>query len=344
MSTLEAQQTGVFILDFQNAFMTLPLDPDEMPFNTSILPFGISRSRKPIYQGEPVRGHFLVWRVLGFGGHSKPLTYSRAATFAARSGQALLTRPRSQTDVAEGRLQLYVDDPILTVTGSIHQQHAAIDLLVLWWLCLGIPLSWSKGFFGDASRPHDWIGVTFVSRAPGTATVTLPESFVAALLVLVRSFSRSSSRTASLADAYALCGRAGRVAQVVPEARPFISALYAALAASLRSHHSGLREAPPRRVAVRRFRSAAVWLEALLTNIPFRLQHTIYASTPIVPLTRMRVEFDASPWGGGAVLWVDGQVSEFAILQWTKEDCSHDSVRIGVAADQTYWKFATSSA
>ena len=97
-------------------------------------------------------------------------------------------------------------------------------------------------------------------------------------------------------------------------------------------------------MAVRRFRSAAVWLEALLTNIPFRLQHTIYASTPVVPLTRMRVEFDASPWGGGAVLWVDGQVSEFAILKWTKEDRSHDSVRIGVAADQTYWEFATSSA
>ena len=222
-------------------------------------------------------GKLLVWRVLGFGGHSNPLTYSRAATFAARSGQALLTRPREKTGVAEGRLQLYVDDPVLTVTGSLDQQHAAIDVLTLWWLCLGIPLSWSKGSFSNAREAHQWIGVTFISRSPGTATLSLPAAFVDALLVLVRSFTCATARTASLADAHALCGRAGRVAQVVPESRPFITALYAALAASLHSHHAGLREAPPRRVAVRRFRFAAVWLEALLQNVPFRLQNTVYA-------------------------------------------------------------------
>ena len=96
VSTTEGEQVGVFILDFQNAFMTLPLHPDEMPFNTSVAPCGISRSRSALYPDEPSVGNFLVWRVLGFGGHSNPLTYSRAATFAARSGQALLVRPREK--------------------------------------------------------------------------------------------------------------------------------------------------------------------------------------------------------------------------------------------------------
>ena len=243
--------------------------------------------------------------------------------------------------MAERRLQLYVDDPVLTVVGDPDQQHCAVDLLVLWWLCLGIPLSWSKGSFVDARTPHNWIGVTFISRSPGSATLSFPQAFVTALLLLVRRFPRPTSRTAALADAYALCGRAGRVAQVVPEARPFISALYAALAASLCSHHACLREAPPRKVAVRRFQAAATWLEALLNNVPFRLQHTIYAVTPTIPLSKMRVEFDASPWGGGALLWVDGAISEYAILRWTEKDCEHDGVRIGVANDQTYWEFAT---
>ena len=152
-ATTSGTDVGVFILDFQNAFMTLPLHPAEMPFNTSSVPHGISRSRAALYPGEPQSGQFLVWRVLGFGGHSNPLTYSRAATFAARSGQALLIRPREKTGVAEGRLQLYVDDPILTVEGNIEEQHCAIDLLVLWWLCLGIPLSWSKGSFLNALSP-----------------------------------------------------------------------------------------------------------------------------------------------------------------------------------------------
>ena len=85
-----------------------------------------------------------------------------------------------------------------------------------------------------------------------------------------------------------------------------------------------------------------MWLEALLCDVPFKLQHTVFASQPVVPLAKMRVEFDASPWGGGALLYVDGEVSEFAILRWTEEDCTHDQVSIGSASHQTYWEFATS--
>ena len=56
----------------------------------------------------------------------------------------------------------------------------------------------------------------------------------------------------------------------------------------------------------------------------------------------MRVELDASPWGGGALLFVDEEISEYSILTWSQADCAHDGVRIGVANDQTYWEFATS--
>ena len=144
LATTEGDEVGVFILDFQNAFMTLPLHPLEMPFNTSSVPFGISRTRPELYPGEPADGKFLVWRVLGFGGHSNPLTYSRAASFAARSGQALLMKPRSKTGVAEGRLQLYVDDPILTIGGNTEEQHCAVDLLILLWLAWGYPCLGAK--------------------------------------------------------------------------------------------------------------------------------------------------------------------------------------------------------
>ena len=41
--------------------------------------------------------------------------------------------------VAQGRIQLYVDDPAVTLQGTVDQQHAAVDLLTLWWLILGIP-------------------------------------------------------------------------------------------------------------------------------------------------------------------------------------------------------------
>ena len=60
-------QVGVFVIDFQNAFMTPPLAKAEQPFNTSVAPNVVHRSRQPLYQNETSSGKFLVWRVLGFG-------------------------------------------------------------------------------------------------------------------------------------------------------------------------------------------------------------------------------------------------------------------------------------
>ena len=83
--------------------------------------------------------------MLGFGGHVNPLVYSRVATFAARSGQALLQHAREVSSFAHGRIQLYVDDPAVVLEGTDQERNDAVDVLVLWWLLLGIPFSWKKG-------------------------------------------------------------------------------------------------------------------------------------------------------------------------------------------------------
>ena len=63
---------GVFVIDYKNAFMTLPLAKAEMAFNTTATPHQVRRSRPPLLPDEPVAGGFLVWRVLGFGGTQIP--------------------------------------------------------------------------------------------------------------------------------------------------------------------------------------------------------------------------------------------------------------------------------
>ena len=151
------QDTDVLILDFANAFMSIPLDERERHLNCSVVPEGIRRSRPPLYPGEPMIGKLLVWNVLGFGGHSYPLVYSRVATFAARSGQSLLMAHPDTDVLAQGRIQLYVDDPIVTITGSEAQRQLSVDILLLWWLCLGVPLAWRKGTLCPATHPHTWI-------------------------------------------------------------------------------------------------------------------------------------------------------------------------------------------
>ena len=147
LATLSAfgSSVGVFVLDFKHAFMTIPLATEEMPYNTSVVPEGLCRSREALDESEPREGKFLVWRVLGFGGHANPLVYARVACVAARTAQALLYHPAETSSIAHGRLQLYVDDPVIALSGSDQEQQEAIDVVIAWWLLLGIPLSWRKG-------------------------------------------------------------------------------------------------------------------------------------------------------------------------------------------------------
>ena len=244
--------------------------------------------------------------------------------------------------VAQGRLQLYVDDPTLTLRGSMAQQQAAVDVVLLWWLCLGIPLAWSKGSFMNGREAHEWIGVRFWSPEPGAATLSVSGSFLESLLDIACMFTASSPRTASLRDAHLLCGKAGRLAQVVPEAKPFVGQLFAALAASLRSLSLGLREAPPRKVAKKRFRTAASWLVSLLRGQPFRLEHTIFLRSQLVPREEAHVEFDASPWGGAFVFFEGSEVMEYGITIWDADSAGKLGISPGLPKWQTFWELATS--
>ena len=322
--------------------MSLPLAKSEMGYNASVCPAGLVRSRDALYADEPVEGRVLLWRVLGFGGHSNPLTYSRAATFAARSGQALLCEPaRGVRSWARGRLQLYVDDPALTLCGNTAEQGLAVDLLVSWWLCLGIPLSWDKGGLVSGTAPHDWIGVSFCSRAKGTCTMRVPAKVSQEVLDLARRFADPAVKLVSLACAHALCGKAGRLAQVVPEVRPFTTSLFTALAASLAAAKVKNREAPPDRVAVRRFRQAAQWLVALLSGSLFVVEHTLHVNRALCCTKERRVEFDASPWGAGALLLECDEVVEFFTVTWTDTSAKQFGAIPGEARWQTFLEFAT---
>ena len=341
LATQHGDEVGVFVIDFSNAFMTLPLAAAEQPYNTSVAPHLVRRSRPALYADEPETGTFLVWRVLGFGGHSNPLTYSRVASFAARSAQAMLMDKPEESPVAQGRLQLYVDDPALTLRGSVVQQHLAIDVVLLWWMCLGIPLAWSKGAYMDGRTPHEWIGVKFWSSAAASATMSITGSFLESLLEVAAKFTSPSPRTASLRDAHQLCGKAGRLAQVVPAAKPFVGQLFAALAASLRSTAQGLREAPPKKVAKKRFRTAASWVVALLRNQPFRLEHSIFLTSQLVDRHEAHVEFDASPWGGAFVFYEGTEAMEYGVTVWDDKSAEHLGVKPALPKWQTFWELAT---
>ena len=81
--------------------------------------------------------------------------------------------------------------------------------------------------------------------------MSLPEEFLSNLLGLAKKFANPEVKVATLKEAQEVCGRAGRVGQIVPEAKPFVSSFYGALAGSLRALECRSREAPPGKVATR---------------------------------------------------------------------------------------------
>ena len=322
----------VLILDFEDAFMAVPLHVQERKYDCAFI-------RNFDDRGDA----FIVWSVLGFGGKSNPLVYSRIASAAARTGQAVCL-PRHL------RLQLYVDDPAITLCGSHGECTREADLLIAWWLVLGFRLSWRKGVHQPAEEGHVWIGIHY-QLADHTAIMSLTESYcrttVEALIPLCR---RRGS--VSLAAARSAVGKAARVAQVLPATMPFASALWAALADAQRS----LPRPEQRQLCgstalpVVRFFAAAGFFRALLTG------EAVAGEGPLLPLVRevhawprelrlapcpLHVEFDASPWGGGGVLLQGRAPLQYFAVAWDADLLKRFDASLGDPAWQSLWEFYT---
>merc|ERR1712051_778372 len=106
--------------------MTVPLAASERRFMCSQTEHVVSRKRAAVSPDEPAQGQFLVWRVLGFGGRSNPIVYSRIAGLVARMTQALATDDGSSS-LAELWSQLYVGDPAYTFAGPANQRRRSIN-------------------------------------------------------------------------------------------------------------------------------------------------------------------------------------------------------------------------
>ena len=65
------------------------------------------------------------------------LLYSRVVGFLARASQALLMALEHRHDAAACRMQVYVDDPAITMAGSVTQRLESVNCLLAFWLCMG---------------------------------------------------------------------------------------------------------------------------------------------------------------------------------------------------------------
>ena len=220
----------------------------------------------------------------------------------------------------------------------------AIDLVILFWLALGIPLSWKKGAVYNLDEEHRWIGIVY-SSCPDGAVMRLPKEYVDELRELIKPLCKTNG-VIHLHELDVIVGKAARVAHVVPAAKPFVAGLWGALAAAKRAATSMRKEAPPHHAATRRFCYSASWIAALLAedgSCPLELERLVSPRAPkAASSSSWRVEFDASVYGGGAVLRNDeGLVVEYFSVLWTSWDAPHLGVVPGDCRHQTFFEFLT---
>ena len=96
-------------------------------------------------------------------------------------------------------------------------------------------------------------------------------------------------------------------------------------------------EAPPGRVAIRRFTAAAAWVRALIRGAVLPLTREVHRRPDLrrLPAAPVHVEFDASLWGGGAILFEKGAPREYLAFTWPGERLQRFTADIGNSKWQT---------
>ncbi|KAF4658505.1 hypothetical protein FOL47_007962 [Perkinsus chesapeaki] len=168
---------GMFVvIDFRAAFKLIPIARQE-------LKWGVCYFNRT----------FILYDSLQFGYRSSPLVWGREAALLARMGQLVLS-----PDGTEGRINTYVDDPLISVyvKGDVRRRQVSCLPLLL-WEALGAPFSIRKGKLEKVREMMERIGDKQVTRV-------------------------SALRS--------LCGRLTWMSQVAKQMAPFVAPMWAAWA------------------------------------------------------------------------------------------------------------------
>ena len=127
------ESVSMVAVDFKGAHHTTGVGPAEI--------------RHRAAQGP--EGRLYAYRALTLGGGASPLVWGRAGARLGRSTS-------SPFGADKARLQLYVDDPLMLSRGTPSTIRMHMCVALLWWQCVGLPISWNKLQVGPSVS---WIGM-----------------------------------------------------------------------------------------------------------------------------------------------------------------------------------------
>ena len=197
--------------------------------------------------------------------------------------------------------------------------------VILFWRILGFPLQFTKGQRGPTVT---WIGYTLRST-----NVELKISIKPEILWELRSQIANvvKSNVISKKDLQRLSGRANHVAGMIPVWRPFLQELWGALAGEGDN-------APPNCIWTSRIKSILAWLDLFLSGVRGTLVRTFSLDTWSNVTQPILITLDASPWGLGGIMEVQGNIVSFFSSPLTNVDSQILGHAIGEASGQQVWE------
>ena len=306
---LQARNPGesitLAVIDFKDAFYTCRLSSKEMKY-------AVVRGRKGYY----------ILQVVAFGLACGPLLWGRTAALLMRLASALLP---------ELRLQCFVDDPILVISGKdALQQRTGLIMACLLWQALGSELAWNKLQLGSSVT---WIGFE-LKLTNSVMRASLAEDKLKKLQGMLQAL-LSYKGVLPLPELRTLAGVLGWLTSIITFARPWASMIWGAIT-----------EAEQREVKQARSRKNLVFVKQVQPALQVlqRLAAGTHLQATFHPETRepgLVIQTDASPWGFGGILWQGGRPVAWWAQDIQEEDLCLLQAEKGNPAWQTEWEFVS---
>jgi hypothetical protein len=177
-----------------------------------------------------------------------------------------------------------------------------------------------------------WIGGQItVETALCRCVVDLPEQKIQGLVKVCKSMLEGRGM-APMEDVRRLAGQTSWIGGLVPQIRPFARQLWGSLSKTVPTRTG------KRLIYIRQIRPALVWMKLLAEGYEGGLSRA--HSVQDRQAWGRYFEFDASPWGGGGVLWTkdDPVPSEYFYVVWTPEWEARVQAQIGNPGSQGVWE------
>ena len=202
---------------------------------------------------------------------------------------------------SELRLSVYVDDPLAAVSGTDAQRRRRIAVLVLAWTALGFRLQFNKAKLGGRSVPVTWTSTSY-EVGDGWIKATVKEEIVNNVELMLKEFWKAN--VVAVKELKSFIGRCEHISSLIYVMRPFVAMLRAAVS----ENQPG---APAGCVWKRSMETPLKWIAAFLHGKAGTLVRVFTLEDYMRAGDDVEITLDASPWGLGGALMINGIVIEF---------------------------------